>query len=125
MVMKCVRNNLWQLPGLRLTILVGLASLSWASCQYQAPTTMLIEVWTQPGWPPEDLSAPASFKLTPAQAYIAVAQSKRLSLKHQWFCFRDAQGYYIADGFGRRASARAALQHGIRVDGRTGNLSPP
>jgi hypothetical protein len=86
---------------------------------------MLIEVWTQAGWPPDHLSAPASFKLTPKEAYTAVAQTKRLSLKHQWFCFRDDQYYYIADAFGRSPSAKAALQDGVRVDGRKGTVSPP
>jgi hypothetical protein len=66
--------------------------------------------------------APASFVINPRDAYIRVASSRRLSLKHRWFCFRDEVFYYVADSFGREISARTARRHGIRVHGITGEL---
>ena len=114
-----------RLLGLGLALAVLPVCVSCVTDQGRAPGTMLTEVWTQPGWPPENLAAPAQFKLTPREAYALVAQAKRLPLKHQWFCFRDEQRYYIADAFGRSIQAKTALKHGIRVDGQTGMLGSP
>ena len=82
----------------------------------------MVEIWNQPGWPPESMPAPAGFTVTPAEAYVAVADSKRLSLKHAWFCFRDESDYYIAEAFGRTANAANARRHGIRVNGQSAAL---
>jgi len=82
----------------------------------------IVEVWTKKGWPPEDYPTPNGFRISPFQAFRAVAQSKRLSLKHNWFCFRDSQFYYIADSFEKSISAKNAVKHGIRIDGDTGQL---
>jgi len=80
----------------------------------------LIEVWTKSGWPPEDMSGPNSFNITPRDAFILVAESKRLSLKHQWICYRDDTHYFVADAFAQPISGRAALKYGVRVNGSTG-----
>jgi len=103
-------------------LLVMLTGISCISNPNKEPEHMLIEVWTQPGWPPEDLPPPDTFKLSPNAAFAAAARSRKLSLKHQWFCFRDDRYYYIADAFGRTVSAQAARRHGVCVDGQTGTL---
>ena len=83
---------------------------------------MLTEMWTKPGWPPADAIAPKGFNVTPEEAYRIVAKSKKLSLKHRWFCFRDAKHYYIADAFGKSVTAKTALRYGVKVNGSTGAI---
>jgi|ERR1043166_1308041 hypothetical protein len=83
---------------------------------------MLIQVWKTAGWPPAEMPAPEGFKLTPRDAYRVVAESRKLSLKHKWICFRDSHSYYIADTFGQSVRARTATERGIRVNGISGAI---
>lgn len=83
---------------------------------------MLTEVWTKQGWPPPETPTPAGFKVSPSEAFKVVAESKKLSLKHRWICFRDDKHYYIADTFGKAADAKTAAKHGIKVSGVTGAI---
>jgi len=85
-------------------------------------TTNLVEVWTKEGGPPPEMQAPMGFKLSPNQAYEIVARSKKLSLKHNWICYRDQRYYYVADAFGQSSSAKTALKLGVKVNGTTGAI---
>ena len=82
----------------------------------------LVKVWAEQGYPPVELPAPAGFQVTPRDAYIAASRSKRLSLKHRWACYRDDSSYYVFDTFCRSATAKNALQYGVKVDGVSGSL---
>jgi hypothetical protein len=83
---------------------------------------MLIKVWTSQGWPSGEASVPAGFEVTPEEAFVIVAKSKNLSMKHRWICFRDDRYYYIADAFGRSDTARTALDYGVKVNGINGAI---
>jgi hypothetical protein len=96
-----------------------------SGCQSAADTsdakpTMLTEVWTKQGWPPPETPTPNGFKVSPSEAFKVVAESKKLSLKHRWICFRDDKHYYIADVFGKSADAKTAAKYGVKVNGATG-----
>ncbi len=82
----------------------------------------LIEVWTKDGWPPSEMQATEGFKISPNDAYQIIARSKKLSLKHDWICYRDQRYYYIADAFGQSSSAKTALKLGVKVNGSTGEI---
>ncbi|HHY85886.1 MAG TPA: hypothetical protein GYA07_10215 [Verrucomicrobia bacterium] len=103
-----------------------LAVFAISGCQSGANSSgkpaMLTEVWTKQGWPPPETPTPAGFKVSPNEAFKAVAESKRLSLKHRWICFRDDKHYYIADTFGKAADAKTAAKHGVKVNGVTGAI---
>lgn len=79
-------------------------------------------VWTKPGTPPLDMSAPEGFTLTPAKAYSVVWDARALSLKHSWDIYSDSRYYYIHDTFLGSGPERAFKQ-GIRVDGGTGEIA--
>lgn len=101
------------------------AVLAISGCQSAADasdtkSTMLTEVWTKQGWPPPETPTPNCFKLSPSEAFNAVAESKKLSLKHRWICFRDDKHYYIADVFGKSGNAKAAAKYGVKVNGTSG-----
>jgi hypothetical protein len=97
-------------------LLFGLALVGCATMprQFQA-------VWTQPGSPPAELTAPAGFTISPAQAHNIVREARILSLKHQWSIYADAQIYYVHDTFLGDSPSEAFL-HGVQVDGQTGAI---
>lgn len=81
-----------------------------------------MEVWVRNDWPPENHPTPPDFDISPNRAYRAVAESKRLSLKHNWVCYRDAKFYYMADRFGMSIDASNVAKRGVRVHGKTGQV---
>ena len=85
------------------------------------PKPQLVQVWGV-GESPEDAPTPPGFKVTPAGAYRAVADSHRLSLKHNWACYHDDRNYYVFDSFITKATPENALRHGVRVNGETGAM---
>lgn len=81
-------------------------------------------IWKQASPPPSDLTAPAGFEITPAQAFAKVRETPwALSLKHPWHVYADSRYYYFHDVF-LDGNLRAAYTQGIRVDGRTGEIVP-
>lgn len=92
------------------------------SCSENSNAMNLIEIWTKTEWPPEKLNAPKGFKINPYEAFLIIAENKKLSLKHRWICYRDDKYYYIADTFSHPPNADTALKYGIRVNGQTGEV---
>ena len=78
-------------------------------------------IWTGHSSPPDELSPPRGFAVTPAQAYVAVRESRRLSLKHDWRLYADSRYYYVDDAF-TKTSARTAKRRGLRINGQTGEI---
>ena len=83
-------------------------------------TSELYPVWTGTSRVPESQPAPAGFKITPHQANQRVWDARRLSLKHIWHIYADGSDYYVFDSFLRSDSKMA--QHGLIVDGQTGEI---
>lgn len=109
-----------------IDILLITATISiFASCMQKGDVKIhgdMVEVWTEDSWPAKDINTPASFLVSPWQAYQIAAESKRISLKHKWICYRDNQYYYIADSFGKKKSAETARKYGLQINGVSGRI---
>ncbi len=113
----------WQaIARILASLTLSLGATSCAVSTNGKPQAMLIEVWKSASWPPAQMPAPEGFKVTPREAYRAVADSQKLSVKHKWSCYRDGSHYYIADTFGELAPTRTAALHGIKVNGVSGAI---
>ena len=105
-----------------ITAAIGTACSHTTSAAPENAPDRLVEVWIAEGHPPEQMPTPPGFKLTPSDAYDIVRASKRLSLKHNWACYRDGSNYYIYDTFGSAVSAKNARRHSVKINGVTGSL---
>jgi hypothetical protein len=89
-----------------------------------AQSKVLNETWNNSKeWPPEEMEPPPGFNISPANAFKIVAESKKLSLKHQWICFNDTSFYYIVDTFGKLSlNYKTIKRNAVKINGRTGKI---
>jgi len=105
---------------LACTFTAWLLAAMCVSCNNKGSQMNLTEVWVKDGWPPVEMAAPSGFQITPRSAFKIVAESKKLSPKHKWICYRDEVFYYVADAFIQPSKEKTAIQYGIRINGQTG-----